>query len=552
MIGQTLDRYRIQSKLGEGGMGVVYKARDTVLDRPVAVKVLPPGKVADPVRKERFVQEARAASALNHPNIVTIYDIRSHHGADLIAMECIEGRTLDELIPPKGMNPAQVLKYAVQITDAIARAHAAGILHRDLKPSNIMVTGDGRIKILDFGLAKLLEPAETSPEATTATVRDVTEEGAVVGTLAYMSPEHAEGRKLDGRSDIFSFGSVLYQMITGRRPFTGDSRLSIVAKILNEDPAPPKRLAASTPPELEKIILRYLRKDPARRYQTMADLNVALQDVQEESGSVTEVRHVPVQRRWSWGALLSVLLFSGVFAWWAWRAPEGEPLQAVPLTTQPGVHRYPSFSPDGNHVVFSWTGPKQDNQDLYLQQIGAGSALRLTSDPNNDYNPVWSPDGRSIAFLRSQSESGTSELLLIAPLGGPERKLTEVHVRTASFVTSPYLTWCPDSKCLVVTDSLGENKPAALFVVSLETGEKRRLTNPQPPAMGDANPAISPDGRWLIFRRNPSGLFDAELYRLPLGEGMTPAGKPKRITPSALDANYPAWIPGGNRDSIFV
>jgi Tol biopolymer transport system component/predicted Ser/Thr protein kinase len=526
-------------------MGVVYKARDTVLDRLVAVKVLPPGKVADPVRKERFVQEARAASALNHPNIVTIYDIRSHDGADFIAMECIEGRTLDGLIPPKGMNPSQVLKYAVQITDAMTRAHAAGILHRDLKPSNIMVTGDGRIKILDFGLAKLLEPAETSPDATTATVRDVTEEGAVVGTLAYMSPEQAEGRKLDGRSDIFSFGSVLYQMITGKRPFTGDSRFSIVAKILNEDPAPPKRLATSIPPELEKVILRCLRKDPARRYQTMADLNVALQDVQEESGSVKEVRLAPARRRWIWAALLSVLLFSGVFAWWVWRAPEGEPLQAVPLTTQPGVHRYPSFSPDGDHVVFSWTGPKQDNQDIYLQQIGAGSALRLTSDPSNDYNPVWSPDGRSIAFLRSQSESGTSELRTMPPLGGPERKLAEIHVRTASFVTSPYLTWCPDSKCLVVTDSLGENKPAALFVVSLETGEKRRLTNPQPPAMGDANPAISPDGRWLIFRRNPSGLFDAELYRLPLGEGMTPAGEPKRITPSALDANYPAWIPGG-------
>ena len=182
------------------------------------------------------------------------------------------------------MRPAQALKYAVQIADALAKAHGAGILHRDLKPSNIMVTDDGRIKILDFGLAKLLEPAGLLARRHYPHARTLTEEGAVVGTAAYMSPEQAEGRKLDGRSDIFSFGSVLYEMMTGRRPFTGDSRLSILTKILNEDPTPPSQLAASIPPELEKIILRCLRKDPARRYQTMADLKVALEDVRAGVG----------------------------------------------------------------------------------------------------------------------------------------------------------------------------------------------------------------------------------------------------------------------------
>src|SRR5437667_11658311 len=198
MIGRTLDHYRIVSKLGEGGMGVVYKAHDTHLDRPVAIKVLPPDKVADPARKQRFVQEAKAASALNHPNIVTIHDVSSCDGMDFIVMECIEGKTLGELIPPKGLRPAQALHHAVQIADALAKAHGAGILHRDLKPSNIMVTDEGRVKILDFGLAKLRDSADGSTEAQTRT-SPVTDEGMVVGTAAYMSPEQAEGRKVDGR-----------------------------------------------------------------------------------------------------------------------------------------------------------------------------------------------------------------------------------------------------------------------------------------------------------------------------------------------------------------
>ena len=370
MIGQTLDRYRIESKLGEGGMGVVYKARDTSLDRLVAIKVLPTDKVADPARKQRFVQEAKAASALNHPNIVTIHDIRSNNGVDFIVMEYIAGQTLGEVIGAKMMRAAQALKYAVQIADALAKAHGAGIIHRDLKPSNIMVTEEGRVKILDFGLAKLLEPSD-SPEAETRTARGLTEEGAVLGTAAYMSPEQAEGRKLDGRSDIFSFGSVLYEIVTGRHPFAGDTRLSVMSKILSEDPRPPSEIAASIPLELEKIILRCLRKDAARRYQTMADVKVSLEDLETESSSVPLAR-APSRWRGAWAALLAVLLVAGFFAWRVWRArPNAEPLRAAALTTFPGMELYPSFSPDGNHVVFTWTGPKQDNQDLYVQMIGS-------------------------------------------------------------------------------------------------------------------------------------------------------------------------------------
>ncbi|MGH9659266.1 MAG: serine/threonine-protein kinase, partial [Bryobacteraceae bacterium] len=281
MIGRTLDHYRIEAKLGEGGMGVVYKARDTHLDRDVAIKVLAPDKTADPGRKQRFVREAKAASALNHPGIVTIYDIGSTDKMDFIVMEYIEGHTLDDEIH-QGLRLAQALGYAVQVADALAKAHSAGIVHRDLKPSNIMVAEQGRIRIVDFGLAKLMEPAEYSPEADTLTALSLTEEGTLVGTAAYMSPEQAERRKLDGRSDIFSFGAVLYEMVTRRKPFTGRSQLEVLTRILNQDPAP---LDASIPPEMEKLILRCLRKDPARRYQTMADLKVALEELKEEANS---------------------------------------------------------------------------------------------------------------------------------------------------------------------------------------------------------------------------------------------------------------------------
>src|SRR5580765_4188598 len=284
MIGKTISHYRILEKLGEGGMGVVYKARDTHLDRLVALKVLPPEKVADPERKRRFVQEAKAASALNHPNIITIHDIASENDIDFIVMEYVQGKTLDQLIPRKGLRLNETLRFAVQMADALAKAHSAGIIHRDLKPTNVMVTDDGLVKVLDFGLAKLTE-VSNSEEASTRTLRHETDEGTIVGTVSYMSPEQAEGKKVDARSDIFSFGSVLYEMVTGRRAFHGDSKLSTLSAILKEDPNPVSSIVPDVPRDLEKIISRCLRKDAERRFQTMADLRVALEELKEESES---------------------------------------------------------------------------------------------------------------------------------------------------------------------------------------------------------------------------------------------------------------------------
>jgi serine/threonine protein kinase len=538
-------------------MGELYRARDVRLGRDVAIKVLRQEMAADPERLRRFELEARAASSLNHPNIITVYDIGEQGEVRFIAMEYVSGKTLRELLGEGPLPVQKLLELATQIAEGLSKAHAAQIVHRDLKPENVMVTEDGLVKILDFGLAKLrARPSIAESEMATLERLD-THEGIVVGTAAYMSPEQAERRELDGRSDLFSFGSMLYEMVTGQRAFRGDSPLATLSRILNEDPKPPSELAPATPPELERIILRCLRKDPARRYQTMADLKVALEDVALEWGSRSRKTS---KARLTWVVLAAILGIAGFLGWRKLRTPPPrDALRAVALTTFPGSELRPSFSPDGNQVAFMWDGPKQDNPDIYVQWIGsASSPLRLTTDSGTDYNPAWSPDGRWIAFLRlQQSRAATergltsltsavrnfarSQVWLIPPLGGTERKVTEVQVRIVG-EPAGFLAWCPDSSCLVVTDSPGDSTPDALFVVFLETGERRQLTSPPHPFVGDTQPAVSPDGRWLAFRRVPAPAA-GELHVLPLGNGLTVVGEPRLLTPRELDAMYPAWIP---------
>src|SRR5271165_4399827 len=286
MIGKSLRSYRIEAKLGAGGMGVVYKAVDSRLGRAAAIKVLSASAVSAD-REKRFVLEAKAASSLNHANIVTIYDIDTQEvdgqPVHYIAMEYVAGETLDHMIGRKGLRVRPALKYAAQIADALAAAHAAGIIHRDLKPSNVMVTPQGVVKVLDFGLAKLNEESEADAFAETlhGDGTPLTEEGTILGTVAYMSPEQAEGRKVDARSDIFSFGSVLYEMTTGRPAFSGETKMSTLAAILHKEPSPVREIAPDTPRELERIINRCLRKDADRRVQSMADVKVALEDLKE-------------------------------------------------------------------------------------------------------------------------------------------------------------------------------------------------------------------------------------------------------------------------------
>jgi Tol biopolymer transport system component len=528
-------------------MGEVYKAKDTRLDRVVAIKVLPPSQVSDPERKRRFVQEAKAASALNHPNIVAIYDIATDGGVDFIVMEYVAGQTLDQRIGRNGLRISSALQWAGAMADALAAAHAAGILHRDLKPANVMIADTGQVKLLDFGLAKLADPSETTEQDETRTIQ--TQDGSIVGTIAYMSPEQAEGKKLDFRSDIFSFGAVLYEMVTGQRAFTGDSTASTLSSILRDDPKPVVSLRPDVPRDVERLIARCLRKDPSRRVQTAGDLKAVLEDLREDLDSgKTEFTAAPVQRRRaSWKiAAAAIFLAAAVASFLRFRAPQPEvPLTAVPLTGNPGIEYDASFSPDGNQVAYVWNGEKQDNTDIYVKLIGGGAPLRLTTNPAPDYSPAWSPDGRTIAFVRRLG--GHLLILSVPALGGTERQLAEIRQVGPGIIR--YLCWSPDSKNLIIADrSPGE--PGGLFVLSVASGEKRRLTTiPDAGETADFSQSLSPDGRKLAFARALNTL-NFDLYTLDLNADLTPAGRERRFTFDNQRAANPAWSPSG-REVVY-
>ena len=555
MIGKTISHYKILEKLGEGGMGVVYKARDTNLDRFVGIKVLPAEKVADPERKQRFVQEAKAASSLNHPNIITIYDIGQAEGVDFIAMECVIGNTLDQLIPRHGMRLNEALKCAIQIADALARAHAVGIVHRDLKPGNIIVNEHGLVKVLDFGLAKLTESTSAPEDECTRTMRPTTEEGKIVGTVAYMSPEQAEGKKVDARSDIFSFGSVLYEMVTGGQAFHGDTKASTLAAILKDNPRPASQLVDGLPKEVERLISRCLRKEVDQRSQHMDDIKIALQELKDESDSgVLGMAAVPKpkpRRRLHWVFSVAAALIVATVGVWLVRSrkevPE-VPLVAVPLTSYRGSESWPSFSPDGTQLAFAWDGEKQNNWDIYVKQIGVEPPYRLTNDSARDYSPAWSPDGRFIAFLREVS-TGKTAIMLTPQRGGSERILAEIDGAVRRLAYGPFLSWTPDSKWLVAPMPTTGQRGWALRLFSTETGEQHPLTTPPSEELGDTAPAVSPDGRILVFSR-VSDLYNVTLWLLRLGEGYKPRDREEKVQTGHMTNTSAAWLPDG-REFVF-
>ena len=472
-------------------------------------------------------------------------------------MEYVIGKTLDQIIGRKGLRLNEALQYSVQITDALAKAHSAHIIHRDLKPSNVMITSDGLVKVLDFGLAKLTEPTSSefddTPTMEDNEVSD-TAEGVIVGTVAYMSPEQAEGKPVGPQSDIFSFGSLLYEMITGRRAFHGDSKISILSAVLREDPKPLRAVVPDAPHDLEKIVARCVRKQPERRFQHMDDLRVALAEVKEEydsgvlltpgagSGTATKKRG-PV---FSWISIIFVIIFVSALGLWLWHVgSKTHPApKIVPLTTYRGNETSPSFSRDANYVAFAWNSSedfRQANFDIFVKQIGGGDPIRLTHDPADEISPAWSPDGRSIAFVRTLSD-GLSGIFLIPAIGGPERRLADVHLRGSSY-ESPYLSWFPDSSWLAVVDQESPASPPAVFRLSVETGEKQRITSPLSGSPGDSNPAVSFDGHAMVFRRSIAE-NTGDLFVVELSEKSEPASEPKRLT-SDTNAYAPAWTPDG-------
>ena len=370
IVGQTVAQYAFLEKLGAGGMGEIYKARDSRLNRIVAVKVLAPGRTRDPERRRRFIQEAQAASALNHPNIITIHDILPEGDTQYMVMEHVSGKTLHEMIAAGRLPVPQVLQIATQMANALSAAHAAGIIHRDLKPANVMVTGSGLVKVLDFGLAKLMDPgarmrsgdSSQTQDPLTVTAAPLTVEGAIMGTVNYMSPEQAEGLKVDARSDIFSFGAVLYEMVTGQRAFEGDSGLSTLSAVLRDEVKPIPSIAPDVPAELDHLIARCLRKNPAERWQSMIEVASELNRVRARleaspapppSSSQVTALPVPVIAKpitknaiWLGGIAVVILAVALAGGWWKLHHPSAAaPIEPAPAATAAPPSPAPALPP---------------------------------------------------------------------------------------------------------------------------------------------------------------------------------------------------------------
>jgi eukaryotic-like serine/threonine-protein kinase len=404
-----------------------------------------------------------------------------------------------------------------------------------LKPSNIIVSENGYVKVLDFGIAKLTEGiTDELGETIPMRARDSpdTEEGVVLGTAAYMSPEQAEGKKTDARSDIFSFGSMLYEMVTGRQAFHGDSKISTLSAILKEEPQPASAIVADVPRDLEKVIVRCLRKDPERRFQHMDDVKIALEELKEESESgtlMTVARAGAPGRRKSrarWAlAGTAVLALAVAFGLWFSRTRSHPAPKTVPLTSYPGYQVTPAFSPDGKQVAFAWDGENGGNFDIYVKLVDAGKPLRLTSDAAYEYGPAWSPDGQYIAFYRALGNH--TEIWTIPALGGVERKLGAV---AESFWSYSSLSWSPDGKFLALAERTAPKSSSGLFLLSTETGDRRRLTSPPSEYIGDVCPRFSADGKMVAFVR-VSYDTNSALYLLPINASGEPEGEPRKLTP---------------------
>ena len=414
-IGTAIGPYRVVSLIGAGGMGEVYRATDTRLAREVAVKVLPRSFAADPERQRRFEQEARAAGMLNHPNILAVYDVGSHDGAPYVVSELLDGETLRARIDGTPMPPRKAIDYAIQIARGLAAAHDKGIVHRDLKPENIFVTRNGRVKILDFGLAKVVaQPAMAAAETVIADAPSPrTEAGMVLGTANYMSPEQVRGQPTDHRSDIFSFGVVFYEMLTGRQAFHADSAIETMSAILKADPPRIADTVRDLPPALERIVLHCLEKSPEERFQSAGDLAFDLESLSQPSGSGTLPAQTSPTRR-PWKLVAAAVLFAGAGAglFYAGRAsaPVSQP-QFEPLTFRRGSAPFARFAPDGRTIVYTaaWEGTPNT---LYTVQPGNPESRSL------DVRGVLRSVSRTGELLLLLTRPGRSNVLARMPMGG--------------------------------------------------------------------------------------------------------------------------------------
>ncbi len=568
--GEMLGPYRVETRIGQGGMGVVYRAWDTRLDRRIALKILRPEQVNDPVRRQYLVREARAASALAHPNIVTVHDIGTERNIDFIAMEFVEGRPLNDAIPPSGLPPKQAVAYAIQIAGALRGAHAAGVVHRDLKPGNIMITREGMVKLLDFGLARRIRLGDGSGT--------LTMHGEIAGTPQYMSPEQIRGEPVDHRSDVFAFGAVLYRMLSGRDLFDRGSPMDSMSAILNADAAELCNREAAIPETLERVILHCVEKSPAERFQSAQDVGYALEAAIGQPVPIAPAADTGgrLRRYGIWVAAVSLAVAAGILSAYLYlgRQPARRSVSGslfAQVTDDAGAELFPSLSADAATVAFA--GKASGNWDIYLQQVGSAQAVNLTKDsPGDDtqpafspdggriafrsdrngggifimgrdgagvrrisdvgYNPAWSPDGRKLAFAeesitRPEDRSGrVSQLWTVDVASGRKRLVSQED--------GVQPQWSPDGQFLAYW-AIDKDGDRDLWTVRAEGGPPIRITRD---AFLDWNPVWSPDGAWLYFCSNRGGTM--AIWRIPIKQSTgEPRGAPELVRGPA---SYPAHL----------
>jgi serine/threonine protein kinase len=538
--GQQLLHYRLVEKIGEGGMGVVWKAIDTTLERDVAIKILPDGLAEDPERLARFGREAKLLASLNHPNIAAVYGLHQAPqpeprpgagGVHFLAMELVEGEDVSTALQRGAFSVEQALGYAGQLADALEAAHEKGVIHRDLKPANLRITPEGKLKVLDFGLAKAFaadgESAGVNPSYSPTLTSAGTRAGMILGTAAYMSPEQAKGYAVDSRADIWAFGTVLHEMLTGEPTFKGETVSELLASVLR-DPPDLDRLPHTVPRNIRRLIERCLRKNPRERLRHIGDARIELLELQELPASAPSGK-----RTWplpAAGLILGVLL--GLLAGTSIPTEENEagaapkPPTLRRLTELPGPERHPHLSPDGRQLIYA--SAAGGNLDLYLLRVGGDRAIDLTAGSTvDDSQGKFSPDGESIAF-RSERDGGG--LFTMGATGESVRRVTD-------FGMDP--CWSPDGRRLAfateaVDDPYGRQLVSALWTVELATGRTKQLI-----AKSDAvQPAWSPDGRFIAYWANTGGQRDIWIVAAD-------GGDPVAVTQDHFTDWSPIWSPDG-------